>query len=167
MSLTNAFKAFFKAWKYPAKADEFLKDDQVLLENEKGDFSHLRLLNLLQQNSRLIDFLKEDISSYTDAQVGAAVRKIHHDCSKSLEELVTIRPLMEQNEGDSIVVNKEYDTNAIKVIGNIKGEPPYTGVLIHKGWKAHKRSLPKRVGELNPDVIFPAEIEVIANEKIQ
>ncbi len=161
MSLTQAFKAFIKAWKYPEKATEFLKDDQLLIEKtEKGDFSHLRLLNLLQQNGRLIDFLKEDISSYNDAQVGAAVRKIHQDCSKNLEELITIRPVMDQSEGSSLTVNKDYDTNAIKVIGNVKGEPPYTGTLIHKGWKAHKRSLPKKIGEQNPDIIFPAEIEV-------
>lgn len=155
MGLMAAFKAFFTALRNPAKAE--VKEEPVLVGSDR---SHLRLLNLMQHSSRLIDFLKEDLSSYSDAQVGAAARKVHEDCAKCLEELVTLRPLMEENEGAKITVPQEYDTAKIKVVGNVKGQPPYTGILVHKGWKAHKQSLPKRVGESHPEVICPAEIEV-------
>src|SRR5947209_3736853 len=37
----------------------------------------LRLLALLQREGRLLDFLLEDIQSYPDAHIGAAVRDIH------------------------------------------------------------------------------------------
>ncbi len=159
MSLINAFKAFFKALKDPKKAQEFL-EDQPVVKKDKTDPSHLRLLNLLQDSSRLVDFFKEDISQFNDAQVGAAVRKIHADCNKSLEEYVTIRPIMEEKEGQQVDVPEGYDPTNIKIVGKVKGQPPFKGKLIHKGWRAHKRSLPKQVGDLSTEVIQPAEVEI-------
>ena len=74
MGLGLAFKAFMKAFKDPEQGQKFVDgmNDQKRLET--SDPSHLRLLRDLQQASRLIDFLKEDITSFNDAQVGAAVR---------------------------------------------------------------------------------------------
>lgn len=162
MRILTAIKAFIKAWREPAKAMKFLEDAKCQPEKitDQSDQSHLRLLAFMQQSGRLIDFLKEDIATCDDAQIGSAVRKIHQDCSKSLEELVTIRPLMTENEGATVRVPQGYDPSCIKVVGKVKGEPPYTGTLVHKGWKAHKRSLPKKIGEHHNDVICPAEIEV-------
>jgi Domain of unknown function (DUF2760) len=159
MRLFLAFKAFFKAFREPEKAKEFVEGTCQAADTH--DQAHLRLLTILQHSGRLIDFLKEDISQFNDAQVGAAVRKIHQDCSKILEETVTIRPIREENEGDKIKINLGYDPALIKVVGKIKGEPPFTGTLVHKGWKAHKRSLPKKIGEQQNDVICPAEVEVV------
>lgn len=156
--LKLAFQAFVKAFQQPEKGVLFLGDTSQ--EQEAIDQSHLRLLALLQQSGRFIDFLKEDISSFSDAQVGAAVRKIHEDCSKCLEELVTIRPVMEESEGMALTISPGFDPATIKIVGNVKGEPPFKGTLVHKGWKAHKRSLPKKTGEQLSDVIFPAEVEV-------
>jgi hypothetical protein len=158
MSLTIAFKAFIKAWNNPAEAQKFLEGSKPQVE--QSDQSHLRLLSLLQQGGRLIDFLKEDISTYSDAQVGSAVRKIHEECNKSLEELVTIRPVMDDREGSTVKIPTGYDPSTVKVVGKVKGDGPYTGVLVHKGWKAHKRSLPKKIGEQLSEVICPAEVEV-------
>lgn len=162
MGLVLALKAFIKAFKDPIQAEEFVSGKRIEIKSHEsaGQPSHLRLLHLLQQSSRLIDFLKEDISSFEDEQVGAAVRKIHEDSAKCLEDLVTIRPVMEQNEGEKINVPQGYDPLKIKVVGNVKGEPPFVGVLVHKGWKAHKRSLPKKVGDQLTDVICPAEVEI-------
>lgn len=159
MGLIIAFRTFLKALKEPKKAQEFL-DEAPKKQIEQSDQSHLRLLAILQQSGRLIDFLKEDIASFTDAQVGAAVRKIHQDCGKSLEDVVTIRPVLDENEGATIKVVPGYDPSTIKVVGKVKGEPPFSGILVHKGWKAHKRSLPKKLGEQSNEVISPAEIEV-------
>lgn len=158
MRLLLAIKAFFKALKNPEKAKEFLEEPSKTVDS--SDYSHLRLLGILQQSSRLIDFLKEDITGYDDAQIGAAVRKIHQDCSQSLEELITIRPLLDENEGAKINVPQGYDPTKIKIVGKVKGEPPYKGTLIHKGWKAHKKSLPKRVGEQTTEVLCPAEVDI-------
>lgn len=158
MGLGIAIKAFIKAWKSPKEAEEFLEDKKPKIEHQ--DYSHLRLLALMQESGRMIDFLKEDISAYDDAQVGAAVRKIHEDCSKCLEDVVTVRPLMEENEGSTVTILKGYDPSSVKIVGKVVGEPPFTGKLVHKGWKAHKRSLPKKIGDQIVDVICPAEVEV-------
>lgn len=162
MNLLLAIKAFFKAFKDPVGAEKFLAGSAPApkqIENQEPA-SHLRLLSMLQQSSRLVDFLKEDISSFDDAQVGAAVRQIHDECGKCLEDIVTIRPLMDEKEGAKVNVPQGYDPSKIKVVGKVKGQPPFVGVLVHKGWKAHKRSLPKQLGEASTEVICPAEIEV-------
>lgn len=159
MGLMLAIKTFFRAFQDPKGAERFIQGQPKQIE-EKKDPSHLRLLSLLQQSGRLIDFLKEDITPYSDAQIGAAVRKIHAECGKSLEELVTIRPVMQEKEGEQVTLQAGYDAAAYKVVGKVKGEPPYSGKLVHKGWKAHKQSLPKQVGDLSSDILCPAEIEI-------
>jgi hypothetical protein len=160
MGLGLAFKAFIKAFKEPKKAKQFVEEEAAPKQLETADQSHLRLLHYLQQASRLVDFLKEDIGAFSDAQVGAAVRKIHQDCAQAIEELVTVRPLRDEQEGSMIQVPKGYNPAEIKVVGKIKGEPPFTGILVHRGWKAQKRSLPKKTGEQTPEVICPAEVEI-------
>lgn len=158
MGLLIALKAFLKALKEPKSAQQFLDGNHT--EIEAKDPAHLRLLSILQHSGRLIDFLKEDISQYSDSQVGAAVRKIHQDCAKVLEDHITLRPVRSENEGESIQIPSGYDSTQIKVVGKVKGEPPYKGILVHKGWKAHKRSLPKKIGEQAVDIICPAEVEI-------
>lgn len=162
MKIWVAIKSFLKAFKEPKKAQQFLEDKQDRKSStEKQDPSHLFLLTLLQQSARLIDFLKEDISKVPDVQVGAAVRKIHADCGKILEELVTIRPIYQEEEGTKITIPSGYNPNEVRVIGNVKGEPPYTGILVHRGWKAHKRSLPKKQdSQVVHDLLCSAEVEV-------
>lgn len=163
MNLWLAIQAFFKTFKDPQGAQQFVEGvppKQASAPTEAQDPSHLRLLTLLQDSSRFVDFFKEDIQSYSDTQIGAAVRKIHADCSKCLEEYVTIRPLRDEEEGARISIPKEYDASQIKLVGQVKGEPPYVGTLVHKGWKAHKRSLPKKTGQLGSEIICPAEIEI-------
>jgi hypothetical protein len=157
-----ACKAFFKTFKQPMQARSFVEGEkkQTSALEKVADTAHLRLLSYLQLNGRLIDFLKEDLSSFDDAQVGAAVRKIHQDCAETLEDIVTIRPLRDELEGTTIQVPKGYDASEWKITGKVKGEPPFTGILVHRGWKAHKRSLPKQVGEQNPEIVCPAEIEI-------
>lgn len=159
MGFKLAFQAFIKAFKEPEKAQQFVEGN-LPKQVETTDLAHLRLLHYLQQSSRLIDFLKEDIKEFTDAQVGAAVRKIHQDCAQAVEELVTIRPLREEAEGTLIQIPKGYNPTEIKIIGKIKGEPPFTGILVHRGWKAQKRSLPKKTELPLSEVIASAEVEI-------
>lgn len=159
--LKMAFRAFLKGWSEPEKTEQFLigKKEKVAKE-KREDRSHLRLLGILQSSSRLIDFFQEDISQYNDAQVGAAVRTIHAETKKILEEMVTIRPVMDVEEGAKIEVPAGYDPSKIKVVGNVVGQGPYKGVLVHPGWQAHKITLPKAVEEQNAEILSPAEVEV-------
>ena len=151
--LIAAFKAFWRALREPEKKVE---ESSAPL---KGEVGHLRLLAILQRSGRLVDFLKEDISGFTDAQVGAAAREVHAECAKALEELVTIRPLYEESEGARIKLPVGYEAATVKLTGKVVGQPPYEGILVHRGWKAAKRSLPKQA-VAQTEVISPAEIEV-------
>lgn len=159
MSLCLAIKAFFKAWKQPEKAKAFLEEPKQLAA-QASENSHLRLLSTLQQQARLIDFFKEDLKDYSDAQIGAAVRKIHQDANKALEDYVTIRTIRSEEEGTQITIPQGYDATQIKLVGRINGEPPYRGTLVHRGWIAHKHSLPKSAFSGQSPVICPAEVEV-------
>lgn len=158
MRLKKAIKAFFAVWKKPEIADRLYEEEKP--KGKVADTSHLKLLSLLQSGGRLVDFLQEDLAGCTDAQIGAAARKIHEDCRATLEEYVTVRPVLEDAEGDVVQVPQGYDVTKIKVVGNVKGNPPYRGTLVHGGWKAHKRSLPKSAANASSEVLCPAEVEV-------
>lgn len=159
MGLRLAIKAFIKALKEPEKALAFV-NDTVSDRIETTDTSHLRLLSALQETGRFVDFIKEDVSSFNDAQIGAVVRKIHQDCGSVIEDTVAVRPLRDEPEGTKIQILKGYNPAELKLTGKIKGEPPFTGVVVHRGWKAQKRSLPKRTIISDSNVICPAEIEI-------
>lgn len=153
MHLIRAFKAFFEV----LKRGELRKEVSI---EKKEDPAHLRLLALLQKEGRFIDFLQEDISEYSDAKLGAAVRVIHAKCREVLEEFVTIRPILTEEEGSKITIPVGFDPSLIKVTGRVRGKPPYNGILYHQGWKAHKLSLPKQVGNGDRTIVCPAEVEV-------
>jgi hypothetical protein len=42
---------------------------------------------------RLVDFLEEDVSSYPDGQLGAAVRRIHSSCYQVLDRYIKLEPV--------------------------------------------------------------------------
>ncbi len=167
MSWSLALRAFFRALKDEQGAQEFLsgkkkivKKKEVPPQEDKGH-PHLHLLALLQKSGRLVDFLKEDLSQFTDAQVGAAARKVHLECAKSLEDLVAIRPVFDSaEEGSKVTVPAGYDPHEVRLTGTIQGPPPFHGILRHKGWKAHRHSLPKAIGQERQEILAHAEVEV-------
>ena len=125
---------------------------------EKRIFLHL--VSVLQREGRLMDFFQEDLSLYEDGQIGAAVRSIHESCKKALANYLELEPVMSQNEGDTVDVAAQFDPNAIKLVGNVVGEPPFSGILRHRGWQLRSINLPELGDAVNPDVIAPAEVEV-------
>ena len=119
----------------------------------------LQLLGILQRDSRLVDFLMEDISAYADDQVGAAVRELHDQCRDSVARYVSLAPVIDGVEG-TFVQAPSKDPNVVKFVGNVPAKPPSGGTLRHKGWRASKVDLPAIAGKQDPAVIAPAEIEV-------
>jgi hypothetical protein len=122
----------------------------------------LQMLGILQRDARLIDFLMEDITSYSDDQVGAAVRNLHADCRTTLNRHVTLAPVIDSVEGtfQKIDSSKAPDPNRIKLLGNIPASGKAAGgTLRHRGWTATAVSLPG-IGKQDVSVIAPAELEV-------
>lgn len=120
----------------------------------------VQLLGLLQREGRLVDFLREDIQSYEDEQVGAAVRAIHESCRQVLSEHLTLEPVLSGNEGDEVTVPKDFDPSAIRLTGNVSGEPPFRGTLRHSGWRATQVKLPSQPSGQDPKIVAPAEVEI-------
>jgi hypothetical protein len=119
----------------------------------------LRLLALLQEEGRLVDFLAEDVGAYPDDQIGAAARGIHEGCRKALRDRVAFTPVLPGAEGESVVVEAGFDPAVIRLTGNVSGAPPFRGVLRHGGWRAGDVRLPARPGH-DAHVIAPAEVEI-------
>ena len=120
----------------------------------------VQMLALLQRDGRLIDFLSEDISSYPDVQLGAAVRTIHETCRHALGQYVKLEPVLNSEEDQPVTVEAGFDPAAIKLIGNVAGEPPVRGLLRHRGWRVKEMKLPPLPQGPGRLVIAPAEVEL-------
>lgn len=120
----------------------------------------LRLLALLQREGRLLDFLLEDIQAYADDQVGAAVRDIHRNCQKALKDHLTLEPVLNGAEGANVDVPAGFDPSAIRLTGNVTGQPPFRGTLQHHGWRAKEIKLAKPPEGQDEFVVHPAEVEL-------
>lgn len=132
----------------------------VLPEPPKPQLHPLQLLTILQREGRLIDFLMEEIKGLPDAQIGAAVREVHSKCAKALLDHVTLKPVVDTAEDESMTVAAGYDPSAIRVVGNLGASPPYTGTVRHRGWQASKLQLQPLPSGQNVNIVAPAEIEV-------
>lgn len=118
-----------------------------------------QLLALLQRDGRLVDFLMEDLTGYSDTHIGAAVRDVHAGCRTALTRYLSIAPVMEEQEGETVTVDRGADPARIKVVGNVAGQPPYKAILRHRGWEAVRVELPP-LPSAGGSVLAPAEVEV-------
>lgn len=119
----------------------------------------LQFLGILQRDSRLVDFLMEDITAYSDDQVGAAVRELHNQCRDSIARYLTLQPVIDGVEG-TFAKAPSNDPNLVKFVGNVPAQTPSGGTLRHKGWRAAKVDLPALPAKQDPTIIAPAEIEI-------
>lgn len=142
----------------PAPAEK-PKPETVVLREATPDAA-LQLLALLQREGRFVDFLQEDVSSYSDAEIGGAARVVHEGCKKALDEHFTLEPVHEKEEGSQVEVPKGFDAHSIRLTGNVVGEPPFKGSLSHRGWRCTDVRLPKMSEGHNPRIIAPAEVEL-------
>jgi hypothetical protein len=120
-----------------------------------------QILSILQRKGRFIDFLEEDLSLYEDAQIGAAVRSVHQGCKDALSEHLSLKPILAEEEGGEVSVPAGFDPAEIQLIGEVKGAPPFKGILRHRGWRVDRLELPRRTSDEKEErILAPAEIEV-------
>lgn len=151
----------FSSEKEQGQKKEKKKDfiDQKIEQDRKRRL-YLHTLSVFQREGRLLDFFREDLNDYDDEQIGAAVRSIQEDCKKVVKKYVNPKPVIDQEEGDTVTVEQGFDMDSINLVGNVSGQPPFKGVLNHRGWKAGKREIPKLSDIQDSTIIIPAEIEV-------
>jgi Domain of unknown function (DUF2760) len=126
------------------------------------DAEVVAFLGLLQEKGRLVDFLMDDVSVYDDSRVGAAARVVHFGCRDVLQEHFKITPISDAEEGSQVMIPENYSIDEYRLMGKITGNPPFRGVLLHKGWKTESVKLPRliKTGEKRLPSIAPALIEV-------
>jgi len=130
-------------------------------ERKKAErFRTLHLISLLQREGRLLDFFNEDLENFSNEQIGAAARKIHADCKSAIQKYIGPKPVMDQDEGETITIAPGFDPSSIKMTGNVSGKPPFKGTLQHRGWRSSKFEMPGLANVKDPNIIAPAEVEV-------
>ena len=122
--------------------------------------SALLLLGLLQKEGRLVDFLNEDIKTYSDQEVGAAARVVHQGCQRVLQECLRIAPVRDEPEGSRVTLQPGFDASANRPTGNVLGSPPFSGTLVHRGWRVAETRLPQITSGHNLSILAAAEVEL-------
>jgi len=120
----------------------------------------LQLLALFQREGRFVDFLEQDVAAFGDAEIGAAARVVHEGCRKALRAHAKLSPVRTEEEGARVTLQPGYSPSEVKLTGNVAGSPPYTGTLVHRGWRAAEVTLPTAVAGHDARVLAPAEVEL-------
>jgi hypothetical protein len=137
------------------------QEPRKLAKPEPVGSDAITLLAALQREARFIDFIQEPLAGYTDAQIGAVARDVHRDCGAVIERLFALKPVVEQEEGARIEVPAGFDANRFRLTGNVTGEPPFHGQLMHHGWIATKCEVPAWTGSKDSALIVaPVEVEL-------
>lgn len=121
----------------------------------------ITLLAALQREARFVDFIQESLAGYSDAQIGAAARDVHRDCAAVIARMFALRPAAADEEGKEVEIPAGFDAGRWRLTGNVTGEPPFRGQLVHPGWEATLCELPTWSGTASAArIVAPAEVEL-------
>ena len=85
---------------------------------------------------------------------------MHAGCRKVLRQSLTLQPVRAEAEGAAVELPQGFDAAAVRLTGNVVGNPPFKGVLRHHGWRAAEVKLgPPPTGQ-PADLLAPAEVEL-------
>jgi hypothetical protein len=181
--LTFAISTFFRLLadaRFALQLRELTRDDALQLPKPKTDAAGLKsdvalesagvtgrdmspafqLLSILQREGRLIDFLRQDIAGFSDADVGAAARVVHAGCARALNQTATLESIRSEPEGSGLTLDAGFDPKSHRLVGNVQGLPPYRGTLRHRGWRISKLTLEEPLTAADLTIIAPAEVEL-------
>ena len=133
--------------------------EPVQLKEATADAA-LQLLTLLQQDARFIDFIQEDLTGYSDADIGAAARVVHEGSKKTLNSYFTFEAVRSEEEESRITLAEGFNAAEVRLTGNVVGNAPFTGTLVHKGWRVTDVKLPKVAEGHDTSIVASAEVEL-------
>lgn len=121
----------------------------------------ITLLAALQREARFLDFIKEPLDAYSDAQVGAASRDVHRECGRVIDRMFGVESNSELNEGEKVDIPQGADPGCFRLVGNVTDGADASGEVVHQGWKAARCEVPKWTGSKEARLIItPTEVEV-------
>ena len=130
----------------------------VAAESLSSTRGALQLLSLLQREGRFIDFVQQEVTGFGDADIGAAARLVHEGCRRALHDHARVVSVRNEAEGSRLTIERA--SADLKLVGNVSGSAPFRGVLRHRGWRVVGLSLPRWVGEQDPEIVAQAELEL-------
>jgi hypothetical protein len=133
---------------------------ETIVVREATPDAALQLLGLLQKEARFLDFIQENVGTYSDAEIGAAARVVHEGCVKVIRQHFELAPVRSESEGSRITLPPGFDAAGVRLIGNIVGQPPFTGTLIHRGFRAAEVKLPRLSEGHDAHILAQAEVEL-------
>ena len=67
---------------------------------------------------------------------------------------------MNEAEESAITIPAGFDPRSTTLTGNVTGEPPFEGQILHRGWRVTRFNLPTLTETEDASVLAPAEIEI-------
>ncbi len=144
---------------FAAKAQDLLKPPPPPPPPKRSGEA-LRLLALLQREGRVLDFFLEDISGATAEQIGEGVKELHRKTQAVIKDRLVLEPILPGEEGQTVEVGAGFDPSAIRLTGNVTGQPPFRGRLVHHGWRVKEFKLPTPAAGVDEFVVAQAEVEL-------
>ena len=115
------------------------------------------LLSALQREARLVDLIQEDLSGFSDAQVGAAARPCLQSSAATLKRLFELKPICDSGEGSTVEIGPSQSPARYQWVGEGSST---SGSLLHHGWQASHVELPQWNGDAaDASVISPAQVQ--------
>ena len=76
--------------------------------------------------------------------------------------MFALQPAVTEEEGDDVEVPAGFDPGRWRLTGNVTGEPPFRGRLVHPGWEAATCELAHVVRQCGAAsrIVAPAEVEL-------
>lgn len=143
----------------PVEAPKPVQQPVPVLKTHSPDAA-LQLLSLLQQEARFVDFLHEDLKGFSDAEIGAVARVVHEGGKKTLKQYFVLEPVRSETEESRVTLPAGFNAAEVRVTGNVVGQPPFTGTLVHRGWIVLETNLPKLADGHDARIIAQAEVEL-------
>jgi hypothetical protein len=82
------------------------------------------------------------------------------DSSRTTFEYFKMTPVRSEDEESRITLPAGFNAAEVRVTGNVVGQPPFTGTLVHRGWRVTEANLPKLAEGHDASIIVPAEVEL-------
>ena len=124
----------------------------------------VQFLARLQEKGRLVDFLMDDITPYSNEQIGVVARVVHQGCREVMRGAFDIQPVLDGQERETVVLAGDFDAGSYRLVGKVPQRPPYKGTVLHRGWKATRISLPRVTDSAGESaarkIVAPAEVEI-------
>jgi len=120
----------------------------------------LRILALLQQEAKFVDFILDDLSQATPTQIADYVKQMQPKAKETLQKYLKIDTVIAETEGQETTVPVGFDPSTIRVLGNVTGNPPFKGSVDHPGLKVTELKLPPVPEGQNLFVLQPAEVQL-------